>query len=101
VSAGFHYCALAEFIFCRFEMAREIDKLVVGTRFKMSKLGDARCPELANLTGIVVEVSQSNTGVTVLFDGAKRATCLHRQFISPVSGIRPGIHPARSEKTRA
>ena len=68
-------------------MARENDRIVVGTRFKMSRLGAARCPELANLTGIVVEVSNSNTGVTVLFDGAKRPTCLHRQFIFPVSSI--------------
>lgn len=66
-------------------MVQEIDRLVVGTRFKMSKLGDAQCPELANLTGIVVEVSQSNSGITVLFDGAKRPTCLHRDFITLIS----------------
>ena len=85
MSAGSHYCALAKFIFCRFEMVREIDKFIVGTRFKMSKLGVARCPELANLTGVVVEVSHSNTGVTVLFDGTKRPTCLHRDFITSSS----------------
>jgi hypothetical protein len=26
------------------------------------------------------------TGVTVLFDGTKRLTCLHRDFISPIVG---------------
>ena len=67
------------------EMAREIDRIAVGTRFKMSKLGAARCPELANQTGVVVEVGHRTTGVTVLFDGAKRPTCLHRDFVSPVS----------------
>lgn len=81
-------------------MVREIDRIVVGTRFKTSKLGAARCPELANLNGIVVEVSHTNTGITVLFDGAKRPTCLHRQFVSPLSGIGSGSYSAGSEKTR-
>ena len=60
-------------------------RLVAGTRFKMSDLGAARCPELAGQTGIVVEVSASNTGVTVLFDGASRPTALHKDFINPIS----------------
>jgi hypothetical protein len=56
---------------------------VVGTRFKMSELGAARCPSLAGKTGIVVEVSHRTTGVAVLFDGAKRPTYLYRDFITP------------------
>ncbi len=56
--------------------------MVVGRRFKMSALGADRCPELAERTGIVVHVSHSTTGVTVLFDGAKRPTVLHKDFIS-------------------
>jgi hypothetical protein len=69
-----HYCALAKFIFCRFEMVREIDKFIVGTRFKMSKLALLDAPSSLILPASLVEVSHSNTGVTVLFDGAKRPT---------------------------
>ncbi|MBR1270272.1 hypothetical protein JQ629_22615 [Bradyrhizobium sp. AUGA SZCCT0222] len=64
---------------------QEFSRLVVGARFKMSELGATRCRSLAGKTGIVVEVFRSNTGVTVLFDGANRPTCLHRDFITPIS----------------
>jgi hypothetical protein len=67
-------------------MVQETDRIVVGTRFKMSELGANRCPELAGQTGVVVDVSPRTTGVTVLFDGTKRLTCLHRDFISPHRG---------------
>ena len=67
-------------------MGQETDEIVVGTRFKMSELGAERCPELAGQTGVVVDVSPRTTGVTVQFDGARRPTCLHRDFISPVTG---------------
>lgn len=67
-------------------MVQEIDRIAVGTRFKMSELGANRCRELAGQTGVVVDVSPRTTGVTVLFDGAKRSTCLHRDFISPIAG---------------
>src|SRR5262245_25854917 len=59
-------------------MVQETDRIVVGRRFKMSALGADRFPELADRTGIVVHVSHSTTGITVLFDGAKRPTVLHR-----------------------
>jgi hypothetical protein len=29
-------------------------------------------------------VSPRTTGITVQFDGARRPTCLHRDFISPI-----------------
>ena len=63
----------------------EFNRLVVGTRFKISELGATRLRSLAGRTGIVVEVSYRNTGVTVLFDGTKRPTCLHRDFIAEIS----------------
>ena len=63
----------------------EFNRLVVGARFKISELGATRLRSLAGKTGIVVEVFRSNTGVTVLFDGAKSPTCLHRDFITPIS----------------
>ena len=65
---------------------QKADRIFVGARFKMSKLGVARCPELADRAGIVIEVSPRTTGITVRFDGAQRPTCLHRDFISPVFG---------------
>lgn len=64
---------------------QNVDRIVVGTRFKMNKFGAARCPELANRSGVVIDVSPRTTGITVLFDGARRPTCLHRDFISPIS----------------
>lgn len=64
---------------------QNVDRIVVGTRFKMNKFGAARCPELANRSGVVIDVSPRTTGLTVLFDGARRPTCLHRDFISPIS----------------
>ena len=54
----------------------------IGSRFKMSKLGTARCPDLANQTGVVVAMSRRTTGITVLFDGARRPTVLHEDYIS-------------------
>jgi hypothetical protein len=66
-------------------MIQEIDGIAVGTRFKISKLGAVRCPDLAGKTGTVVELSRHNTGVTVLFDGDRRPTCLHRDYITQVS----------------
>ena len=65
---------------------QKADRIVVGTRFKMSKLGAVRCPDLADRAGIVIGVSARTTGITVLFDGAQRPTCLHKDFISPVLG---------------
>jgi hypothetical protein len=66
--------------------ALQFNNLVVGTRFKMSELGAAQCRSLAGKTGIVVEVSRRTTGVAALFDGAKRPTYLHGDFITPISG---------------
>ena len=43
-------------------MVQETDRIVVGTRFKLSKLGADRCPELAGQTGVVVDVSPRTTG---------------------------------------
>jgi hypothetical protein len=65
-------------------MDQETDRIAAGTRFKMSKLGAVRCPNLAGKTGTVVELSRYNTGITVLFDGGSRPTCLHRDYIKPL-----------------
>lgn len=65
--------------------AQQSDKLVVGSRFKMSELGILQFPELAHKTGTIVETSIRTPGVTVLFDGAVRPTVLDRSYISPLS----------------
>ena len=70
-------------------MARETDGIAVGTRFKINELGAARCPKLADKIGIVVGLSGHTTGITVLFDGDRRPTCLHRGYISSTSALRP------------
>jgi hypothetical protein len=66
-------------------MNRETDGIAVGTRFKISELGAVRCPNLADKIGIVVGLSGHNTGITVLFDGDRRLTCLHRGYIASAS----------------
>jgi hypothetical protein len=66
-------------------MNRETDGIAVGTRFKISELGAVRCPNLADKIAIVVGLSRHNTGLTVLFDGDRTPTCLHRGYISSAS----------------
>ena len=57
------------------------DRIAAGARFKINKFGAARCPGLAEKSGVVIGCSPSNSGVTVLFDGTKTPTCLHRDYI--------------------
>lgn len=64
------------------------DGIAVGTRFTINGLGAARCPSLAGKKGTVLGVSRSTTGLTVLFDGDRRPTCLHRDYISPAQYYR-------------
>lgn len=64
-------------------VAQNNGRLAVGTRFKISKLGALRCPDLANKTGTIIEVSLRTSGVTVLFDGCARPTCLHQDYLTP------------------
>jgi hypothetical protein len=63
----------------------DANRIAVGTRFKISKLGAVRCPNLAEKIGIVVGLSRRTTGITVLFDGDRRPTCLHMGYISSTS----------------
>lgn len=64
-------------------MDLKTDRIVAGIRFKISKLGAIRCPELVGKVGVVVDVSPRSTGITVRFDGAERPTVLHRDYIRP------------------
>jgi hypothetical protein len=74
------------FLYCEAgTMILETDKIAVGIRFKMNNLGAVRCPNLADKNGIVVGVSRRTTGVAVLFDGDRRPTFLHRDYITQAS----------------
>ena len=63
-------------------MDLKVVKIAIGTRFKINELGAVRCPGLAGKVGTVVALGNHTTGITVLFDGARRPTCLHRDYIS-------------------
>src|SRR3954453_978403 len=79
-------CSIRSVSTGRKKMNLRIDWIAVGARFKLSKLGITRCPDLAGkIGGIVVTVSARTTGITVLFDGARRPTVLHRDYISPAT----------------
>lgn len=65
------------------ELNHGIDGIAVGIRFTISGLGAARCPSLVGKRDTVLGVSRSTTGLTVLFDGDRRPTCLHSDSISP------------------
>ena len=66
---------------------QKADKIVVGTQFKMSKLGAVRCPELANQTGIVIAVSARTTGITVRFDRRPKTNlAAQRDYVTPIEG---------------
>ena len=53
-------------------------------RVRMSALGVARCPRLANRTGVVVSRGKGThhlSAVRVLFDGFKSPVTLHRTYL--------------------
>jgi hypothetical protein len=55
--------------------------LAIGARFRMSTLGAARNPRLADKEGTIVGGSRLNSSVRVLFDGRKSPMSLHRDYI--------------------
>jgi hypothetical protein len=52
-----------------------------GARFRISILGAARNPRLAEKEGTIVGGSRLNSSVRVLFDGRKSPVSLHRDYI--------------------
>jgi hypothetical protein len=66
-------------------MSREKLEIRIGARLKMSKLGAARCPRLADRKGIVVGGGRYHSTVRVIFDGSKSPMSLHRDYIELVS----------------
>jgi len=59
--------------------------IAIGARFRMSALGAARSPRLAEKQGIIVGGSRLNSSVRVLFDGYKRPISLHRDYIEQLT----------------
>ena len=57
----------------------------VGARLKMSALGAARCPRLADRQGIIVGGGRYHCTVRVIFDGSKSPMSLHQDYLELVS----------------
>jgi len=64
-----------------------------GDRVRLSPLGAARCPRLADKEGLIVGVGRYQSTVRIIFDGLKSPTSLHRDYVEPVPGwcnVSPG-----------
>ena len=57
-----------------------------GDRVRLSPLGAARCPRLADKERVIVGAGQYQSTVRILFDGLKSPTSLHRDYVEPVPG---------------
>ena len=68
-------------------MDQRANEIPIGNRFKMSELGGIRCPRLAQKVGIVVGRGIYKNNITVLFDGNKSTSSLHRDYIVPTHAI--------------
>ena len=62
-------------------MVRQKPEIPVGTRFKLSKLGEARNPRLKSMEGTVVGGSQYKSSLRVVLDGRSTPLSLHRDYI--------------------
>ena len=58
--------------------------LSIGVRIRMSALGASRCARLANKTGTIVGGSVYVNSVSVLFDGNRSPTTIHREYVEVV-----------------
>ena len=78
-------------------MDLKVVNIAIGARFKINELGAVRCPDLAGKVGTVVALGNRNTGITVLFDGVRSPTCLHRDYISASSRSQESPNPATTK----
>jgi hypothetical protein len=65
-------------------------------RFRMSALGAARCPRLADRTGVIVSSGNGThhiSAVRVLFDGFKSPVTLHRSYVEIETSEQATGHP--------
>ena len=65
-------------------MVGQKPQFTVGTRFKLSKLGEARNPRLKSIKGTIVGGSQYRSSLRVVLDGRKTPLSLHRDYIEPI-----------------
>lgn len=61
-----------------------VSPVLIGARFRMSVLGAARNPRLAEKEGTIVGSSRINSSIRVLFDGRKSPISLHRDYIERI-----------------
>jgi hypothetical protein len=55
--------------------------LPIGVRVRMSALGASHCARLAGRTGTIVGGSVYVNSVSVLFDGNRSSTTIHREYV--------------------
>jgi len=59
--------------------------IAIGLRVRMSALGAARCPRLADKEGIIVGEGRYSNSLRILFDGSKLPVSLHRDYIEQIA----------------
>ncbi len=60
-------------------------EIPVGTRFKLSRLGQARNRRFKSLEGTVVGGDLYKSTLRVVIDGRKSPLSLHRDYIEPIT----------------
>ena len=58
--------------------------IAIGSRVRMSALGAARCPRIADKEGIIVGEGRYSNSLRILFDGSKLPVSLHRDYIEQI-----------------
>ncbi len=71
--------------------------LSMGVRVRMSALGASRCARLANKTGTIVGGSVYVNSVSVLFDGNRSPTAIHREYVEVML---PGVDTTRGSPAK-
>ena len=66
-------------------MVRRKPEIPVGTRFKLSRLGEARNHRFKSLEGTVVGAGLYKNTLRVVMDGRKSPLSLHRDYIEPIA----------------
>jgi len=59
----------------------------IGDRVRISELGASRCPRLANKAGTIVGGSIYANSISVLFDGNRSSSTLHRDYIEAIVSV--------------
>ena len=67
-------------------MICENGEITKGIRVKLSPLGAARWPRLADKERVIVGAGQYQSTVRIIFDGLKSPTSLHRDYVEPICG---------------